>query len=295
MSRFSARRYAAGALAVAAASAALLLSPSAASASTISNPTAPVVSPSTVTSSQQTFEVSGSGCFASPGGSAPSVVISSPDIEIGDGVAVEPDGTWRIERQWVPRQYAPGTYRLHLVCDDYISKTAYPVVTITLAGPTTAAPTTAAPTTAAPSTASVTVKRGVTVVTAAPGQSLTPASPAVPGRAYQLNLTGYTPGEKTTWTLHSTPRALGSYTADASGTLSTPLTIPADAEAGRHELWVTRADGSVVKYPVEVGGPELAYTGTSVAVPLSLGTGLVAVGAVLVVATRRRKAVADQA
>jgi hypothetical protein len=290
MSRPSPRRVAAATgFTLAAAAAGLVITAPAAPAATITNPTAPTVSPSTV-ALDQPFTVSGSGCTADHGGLAPSVVISSPDTELLDGTMVKSDGTWVLKETL--HGVAPGTYRLQVVCDDYKGEKAYPVVTVTLPGP---GGTTAAPTTAPASTATVTTKNGVTTVTAAPGQSLTPTRAAAPGQKFQLNLVGFRGGEVTTWTLHSTPRALGTHTADASGTLVTPLTIPTGVAAGSHELWVTRADGTVVKYPVQVGDPELAYTGADVAVPLTLGLSLLGVGGAMVVATRRRNAAAGQA
>ena len=144
----------------------------------------------------------------------------------------------------------------------------------------------------------VAVEGSVTTVTAAPGQSLTPAKPAVPGQKFELNLTSYAPGEATTWVLHSTPRPLGTFTADASGILSAALTIPQGVEAGAdHELHVTRADGSVVIYPIRIAAAEksLAYTGTDVTVPLVLDGSLVVAGAGVLVAARRRSAGATQA
>lgn len=301
MSRLLLRRIAAGALASAAVTAPLLLA-TPAQAAPAPLPT-PVVTPSTfVLGETKTFTVTLSGCSQDTGTRPPGVAFTTDDQDgLGISDASEAvNGGYTFEEP-VP-DAVPGTYRLLATCDRYSQDQAYPPVTITVVRPSTAAPsrpTAPVPATASPTApnrqATVTTTNGRTTVTAAPAQSLTPTAPAVPGRAYQLALTGYSPGERTSWTLHSTPRALGTYTADASGTLATSLTIPTDVPAGRHELRVTRADGSVVTYPVEVGGPELAYTGTSIAVPLTLGAGLVGMGAVLLLVTRRRKAVVGRA
>jgi LPXTG-motif cell wall-anchored protein len=248
----------------------------------------PVVTPSTfVLGETKTFTVSFAGCLQDTGGELPGIHYSSDVGEVfglGNGGEVPAGGSLTFD-DVVPLT-VPGTYQLLGTCDRYTQDQAYPPVTITVVRPGSAA---------APATATVTTTNGITTVTAAPGQSLTPATPAVPGRKYQLNLTGYAPGEVTTWSLHSTPVALGSRTAGADGTLSAALTIPSGIEPGSHELWVTRADGTVVRYPIAVGGPELAYTGSDVEVPLTAGLALLGAGAGLLAVTRRRKAVADPA
>ncbi|SOD92905.1 LPXTG-motif cell wall anchor domain-containing protein [Blastococcus haudaquaticus] len=72
--------------------------------------------------------------------------------------------------------------------------------------------------------------------------------------------------------------------------------MPAGAPAGAHTLKVTRADGSVVSYPVTVaaGGKQLASTGADVTAPLVGGLALVLVGAGAMVVARRRSGAAAQ-
>jgi LPXTG-motif cell wall-anchored protein len=296
----SSRRLVTGAVLGLAVCAAGLVSAPAALAAPAPLPT-PVVTPSTFVLGETTsFTVAFAGCLQDTGGELPGIFYVTNDLDglpVSNGGQVPASGNVTFDDR-VPLA-VPGTYQLLATCDRYTQDQAYPPVTITVvrpgsavAGPATATPTTTAP---APATATVSTTNGVTTITAAPGQSLTPGTPAAPGRQYQLNLTGYAPGEVTTWSLHSTPVALGTRTAGADGTLSAALTIPAGIEAGAHELRVTRADGTVVRYPITVGGPELAYTGTDVQVPLTAGLALLGAGAGLLVVTRRRKAVADQA
>ncbi|WP_235003075.1 LPXTG cell wall anchor domain-containing protein [Blastococcus haudaquaticus] len=59
---------------------------------------------------------------------------------------------------------------------------------------------------------------------------------------------------------------------------------------------MTRADGSVVSYPVTVaaGGKQLASTGADVTAPLVGGLALVLVGAGAMVVARRRSGAAAQ-
>ncbi|MGY1857399.1 LPXTG cell wall anchor domain-containing protein [Modestobacter sp. SYSU DS0290] len=230
------------------------------------------------------FTVSGTECIQmgkDPVGTV--LAYAGTDVQGMEEAAVEvaEDGTWTASLTF-PAGTAAGTYAVYGACDTYWEVTDYPVASVTVGS--------AAPA-AAPAKAQVSVANGVTTVTAAPGQSLTPEKAFTPGQKLRLNLTGYTPGELTAWTLHSTPRDLGDHTADGTGTLSAALTLPTDVEAGEHELWVTRADGTVLKYPVTIAaaGPQLAYTGADVTVPLVLGGVLVLAGAGALVATRRHR------
>jgi LPXTG-motif cell wall-anchored protein len=101
--------------------------------------------------------------------------------------------------------------------------------------------------------------------------------------------------------MHSTPVTLGTFTADAQGVLTVEFTLPAGAPAGAHTLAYDGHLGSHYEQAITVGKPalatasdgSLAYTGADVTVPLVAGAGLVLLGGVTVVATRRRKAAAQ--
>jgi LPXTG-motif cell wall-anchored protein len=236
------------------------------------------------------FTVSGTGCVQLGKdyiGSVIAYVIT--DVPGMEAVTEVPeDGNWSVSLTFPAG--TTGAHQLTAVCDDYFEPSPYPTATVTVGSAPTA--------TTTPAKAVVTVKGGVTSVTAAPGQSLTPDTPATPGQRFALTLPSFAPNEKTTWVLHSTPRTLGTFTADASGTLSASLTIPAGVEAGDHELHVTRADGSVVKYPIRIAaaaGKRLADTGADVTVPLVAGGTLLLAGAGMLFAARRRSAGASQA
>jgi LPXTG-motif cell wall-anchored protein len=213
------------------------------------------------------------------------VITDVPGVEAVTDVPE--DGKWSVSLTFPAG--TTGAHELTAVCDDYFEQSPYPTATVTVGSAPTA--------TTTPAKAVVTVKGGVTSVTAAPGQSLTPDTPATPGQRFALTLPSFAPNEKTTWVLHSTPRKLGTFTADASGTLTAALTIPAGVEAGDHELHVTRADGSVVKYPIRIAavGKRLADTGADVTVPLVAGGALLLAGAGMLFAARRRSAGAPQA
>jgi LPXTG-motif cell wall-anchored protein len=264
---------------------------------------APTVS-SPYVHANEPFTIAGTGCTATPGGAFPGVAMSwelTPGDYGGDGAEAEPDGSWQLQESF-SSNVAPGVYEFHAVCDDYVSERAYPVVRVQLLAvgeqPPTQVTTPGATQVTTPAATQVTTP-GATQVTATPGQSLTPSKPAAPGAKYDYRLTGYAPFEVVTVVLHSTPRPLGTFTADASGVVTIPFTVPTDL-SGAHTLQVTRADGTVVSYAVQIAAPagasrpELAYTGTSITGPLIAGGGLVIIGAGLLFVARRRTASAAQ-
>ncbi|MQA35484.1 hypothetical protein GCU49_18205 [Modestobacter roseus] len=108
---------------------------------------------------------------------------------------------------------------------------------------------------------------------------------------------GFQPAEVVTVTLHSTPQTVGTFTADANGVLTAEFTLPAGTPVGDHTLVY---NGTVTYYQeafevTGAGDPRLAYTGASIALPLALGTGLVALGGGALLVTRRRASGASQA
>jgi len=231
-----------------------------------------------------TLIVSGTGCSAATVGE----YVTGVDVGIsygqaGDGMSITPDtanGYWSVQLT-LPATLPAGTYPVSAYCGTYNGDIAYPQVQATVgAGAATVTKAT----------------NGVVTVTATPGQSLTPDAPAAPGEVRVLKLTGYTPGEEVKLVLHSTPRTIGTFTADAQGIVTARFSVPAGTPAGAHELKVTRADGSVVSYPVTVvaAAKQLASTGADVTVPLIAGSALVVAGAGALVACRRRASGAAQ-
>ena len=61
----------------------------------------------------------------------------------------------------------------------------------------------------------------------APGATLTPGAAVAPGVLRNLALFGYMPFERVTLVLHSTPRTLGTFTADANGIVVVAFRAPA--------------------------------------------------------------------
>jgi hypothetical protein len=287
MSRTTTRRLAAAAgVVVATAAAGAVLTAPAASAAELRSPT--VSYPATVAPGQA-YTVSGTGCFASPHGSSPWITLNSLDVDNGTGDLAGPDGTWRLDME-APTD--PGTYHWSLTCDDYTGEAHYANVVIAVTPDGKPLPVAATP------AATATPPKP----TAAPGCSICKAldegKAVAPGQAMTLKWI-VAPFQKVTLVLHSTPRVLGTFTADANGVLTIPLTIPADV-LGSHSLNLVDEQGTTIAaLPLTVArtssAAELAWTGTDVTVPLALGGALVVAGAGAIVLARRRGAPAGQA
>ncbi|MTD15635.1 LPXTG cell wall anchor domain-containing protein [Nakamurella sp. YIM 132087] len=110
------------------------------------------------------------------------------------------------------------------------------------------------------------------------------------GGSVTVTVSGFLPGETARVELHSTPIVLGTFLIGADGAGSATVTIPDDAEAGQHEIWVIgETSGVVVTIPVTVE-PSLAATGVSSGVTTLGIIGLVTLllgGSLLLIARRR--------
>lgn len=288
MSRSTSRRIAAvtGVALATATAGAVLAAP--ASAAELRSPT--VSYPSTVAPGQA-FTVKGTGCFASPGGLPPAIVMDSMDVESGLGDWVGSDGSWSLDEE---APTALGTYHWSLTCDDYKGEKDYPVVTITVTADGKPLSTPAAAPVATPTPPKPTPAPGCTIC-----QKLDAGQPVVPGQKMTLKFI-VAPFQKVTLVLHSEPRVLGTFTADANGVLTVPVTIPADV-LGSHSLNLVDEHGTTIAaLPLTVAkkgssAGELAYTGADIALPLGIGGTLLFAGAGAVVAARRRIGKAQQA
>lgn len=132
-----------------------------------------------------------------------------------------------------------------------------------------------------------------------------------PGQTVTISCGTYLAGATVTFTFLSTPVVLGTVTADANGVATLTTAIPSDATLGDHTITVTgeSAAGPLTQtIPLTVvsagagagaggvatGAGGLPRTGTDSSLPLARTAALlIAVGGVLVLAARRRRAEAD--
>lgn len=118
------------------------------------------------------------------------------------------------------------------------------------------------------------------------------------GSTMTVSGSGYAPFSSVTVLIYSSPQVLTTVVADASGSFTATVTVPAGLPSGNHTLVASGVDNSgVLRYvtlPVTVTGgtatARLAYTGVAVAPMLGGGLAAIAVGAGLLVLSRRRRA-----
>ncbi len=240
----------------------------------------------------EAFTVSGTGCL--PVEDEDVVVVITPAVDPQWGDAVEPaeDGSWSFVLEAPAEE---GTYAFTVLCDQYDVQFGYPDVTVTVAAGSTSTPAPVAPTGEIRGTSANTP--GV----ASPDSGTATGDRSAPGQKVVKILTGFRPYEKVTVTLHSTPTRVGTFTADASGTVRIEFTVPAGTPAGDHTLVYEGDQGTYFQESFTVTAAaaatdgDLAYTGASVALPLGLGAGALALGGGLVFLTRRRSAGAAEA
>ena len=127
-------------------------------------------------------------------------------------------------------------------------------------------------------------------------ERLTGEEPLTAGEELTLSYAGFQPGEQVTVVMRSTPVELGTFTADASGTVTANVTIPASAETGSHTLTLSGpvTGDQVLRFRLwaqrdDVAEP--ASEGTGLTMPLALGgAGLVLLAVGGLVLYRRRAA-----
>jgi hypothetical protein len=135
------------------------------------------------------------------------------------------------------------------------------------------------------------------------------SSVAVAGQPLTVSGEGAQPGATVTFTFASQPVVVATTTADGNGRFSATFRIPADATPGEHTVTAT-SNGEVlgvVTVRVLPASQEqlqrereaqaqaqaqdlLAFTGFNGLLKLCLGLGMIAVGVVLLLAIRRRRA-----
>ncbi|MCZ2838933.1 hypothetical protein [Modestobacter sp. VKM Ac-2985] len=270
----------------------------------------------------QTYELSGTECAATYPDKPATVYVDVFAAADATDPAAEPllsltgpveAGDWTATLAFLPGA-TPGGYVAFALCEPYdggetdtgADWLAYPEFSFTLAaapvtpGPVTPDPVTPAPVDSTPTTVAPTGElRGESANSAGVAStktSSTTGAQAAQGTKIVKVLTGFQPREKVTVTLHSEPQTVGTYTADADGTVTVSFTLPAGTPAGEHDLVFEGDQGTYFQESLTVtaasssDSDNLAYTGASLALPLSLGGGLLVAGAGALFALRRRPA-----
>ncbi len=136
---------------------------------------------------------------------------------------------------------------------------------------------------------------------------VSPEKPLEPGERLSLSWTGFQPGEQVTIVMRSTPVTLGTFTADAAGTVPAAVELPDAAEAGEHTLTFSGPlSGDLVVLPFRIAaagvetapaaGPSAgAASDEGMLAPWLVGGGLAVLllGAGGVTLHRRRRAAAE--
>lgn len=279
MSRMSRPQAAvAAALTLGTATASLFFAPAAFAATGLAAPVAPAAATPGVP-----FTVSGTGCELKDAEYGAYVLLLTKVDGIDGEVDVNADGTWKAELTF-PANTPAGPQPIWAACDNdyYGDAVDYPEVSVNLVA-----------------AGSV---RGVAANT--PGTvNKDKDRVAVPGEKITRVISGFKPNEKVTLVLHSDPINLGTFTADPNGVVTATFTLPAglvvgdhtlvfDGNMGTHYEEVLTVEAAAAAVPASSG---LAYTGASIAMPLALGGGLLALGGGALMVSRRRSAGATQA
>ncbi|MEN0130352.1 MAG: hypothetical protein AAGC49_12985, partial [Brevundimonas sp.] len=114
------------------------------------------------------------------------------------------------------------------------------------------------------------------------------------GGTVHVKGSGFTPGERVQVWLHSEPVLLVARDASASGEVDVTATVPVETPVGEHTLIVTgltselSAQAPLVVVAADDPGP-LGATGFDASLAVVAALALLTAGAVLTVATRRRR------
>jgi hypothetical protein len=113
---------------------------------------------------------------------------------------------------------------------------------------------------------------------------------AVVGQVLTVHGFGFQPGEPVTATLFSTPRSLGTATADAAGTVTYVFRVEAEDGLGTHSVSLTGPlSGTVAVSFVVQSGSDLPDTGVGVGAAATTAALLLIAGAGLLVLTIRTR------
>jgi len=124
-----------------------------------------------------------------------------------------------------------------------------------------------------------------------PSSTLTSETPKK-GKRFRISHGGFTPGDRVSLYVASTPVLLGSGIADANGVVTVETELPADLEPGEHTLALLSSDGTIgFSQAITVSADDtsggLPFTGSESRTLLILAAGLLGLGALGTTAARR--------
>jgi hypothetical protein len=227
------------------------------------------------------FTVSGEGCFPNVTGAAADVEVTFSVPDQFFSATPDKNGSWSVT---IPADaVGEGTWTVSASCDGYIAAGDYAPgrLTVTAAAassttpttsestttsePTTSEPTTTqAPTTTAETTSSATVVSSASETASATASTTKSAAPpeltlvnftgeVEQGGSFGIDATGFQPGENVTVTLHSDPVLLTTLIADDGGRASGTVTVPLDTAVGAHTITVVgELSGISLEAPITV-------------------------------------------
>lgn len=109
------------------------------------------------------------------------------------------------------------------------------------------------------------------------------------GQSITVTASGFDPGEAVSATLFSTPRTLGTRSADDTGRVTVTFEIRADDGAGAHRVVLVGATSGTVEVALTIAAAELPATGAETTVVVVVAAGLLTVGALAIGGTRSRR------
>lgn len=246
-----------------------------------------------------TFIVSGTGCTPAELFFEPFVAVST-DAANAPIVIAQPaaGGAWTATLSFPAS--TTGVRTITATCNQSYNGTeqgdrvqAYPATAVTVMAGTSTAPNVPPVQDEQPPGALLGVAANTPGTTAVrTGATTGPTS--APGEKVVKVIAGFQPFEEVTLVMHSTPRTLGTFRANAQGVLTVEFTLPAGTPVGDHTLVY---DGTVTYYQEALkvtralrsaSASRLPNTGADITVPLALGGALVIAGTGVLVASRRR-------
>lgn len=192
---------------------------------------------------------------------------------------------------------------------DVVLSTYTPIVFTVVAPPTTTTTTTSTTSTSTTSTTAV-----VTTTTTTPAAMTAEPSFMYPGESCLIQAHGFAPNSDVTITVYSDPLVIGTFAADANGSISQTWTVPSGFAAGAHtvvlsgrsiagavELSAPITVGSLVQAVPTTAAPSttaavvttsgnLPTTGSGLTQPLVVGAAVLVLGGGAAVAVSRQRA-----